>query len=211
VEGWKEYLTLGMELNHTYHDHKENMAHAIFLVNVAFVGALLGTGGRPSWLPKELTPPWVVGSLCVGAWLLIHRYLRWQLRNRRIAAIKVAAFSNVLRDWIATPPTLVELRPVKKLRPVPGQLKLFLDNWVVPVDTGIGIGDDDVKTYPKCVVGALDKQATGAVKAECMVSLGSIILVVLLMAKLCFSYTPGEALAPPSANASADHAVHVAD
>jgi len=77
----------------SYHNHKETMAHAALLVALAVSATVMSTSSwPPSWVPalsnssKEVT---VLGVTVI--WLVIHVYMRWQLRNRRVAAQCVAS------------------------------------------------------------------------------------------------------------------------
>ena len=47
-----DLLVIRMSQMHSYHDHKETMAHAAMLVTLALVGALLSaTSWPPTWVP----------------------------------------------------------------------------------------------------------------------------------------------------------------
>ena len=158
-----EFLTLCMGQMHSYHDHKERMAHAAVLVQLALVGAVLSTTHwPPQWVSAISIPSWVswaVASLGVAAlWWLTHIYMRWQLKNRRVAAIYVAVFLKVLRAWAASPPNDEELNVCKEL--TPHQKKVL--SKVTP--------DEGIKGYPNAFVDELVEQvtlpSTGAIEGE---------------------------------------------
>jgi hypothetical protein len=107
-----DFLNLRMSQMHSYHDHKENMAHAAVVVAIGLVGTVLGTQiWPPSWVHSLCVSSKAMASIgAVTVWLFIHVYMRWQLRNRRVAAIYVASLLKVLRDWVISPPTEVQLK-----------------------------------------------------------------------------------------------------
>ena len=89
---YSNYLNIKLELWETYHNHKENMSNAGFLVQLSLFGTIISGG---SWPPK-----WVenfISLLELGTfsvyfmlWFLVHYYTRWQLINKRIAAMYYA-------------------------------------------------------------------------------------------------------------------------
>src|SRR5437870_118734 len=81
----------------TYHGHKESMA---------FTGLTLFTGAAGAALMAEEWPPaawgnhgWAWAFLAATAlWLSVLAYLRFQLRRRRWAALRVAGCERVLAE-----------------------------------------------------------------------------------------------------------------
>ena len=93
-----------------YHSHKESMA---------FTGLTLFAGAAGAALVAEKWPPtawgnwgWAWAFLAVTAlWLSVLAYLRFQLRRRRFAALRVAGCEHVLAGWVASPPLPAQLVP----------------------------------------------------------------------------------------------------
>ncbi|MCK4340217.1 MAG: hypothetical protein KAY37_00655 [Phycisphaerae bacterium] len=124
VDRWREFLTLRMEQMHSYHDHKENMAHAALLLNLGLVGAMLSADKAfPTWIGDKCVCSRMAGMLAILAiWFLIHIYMRWQLRKRRIAANYNNAFLKVLRAWAGNPP--------REITVFGGPASAVTDSWV---------------------------------------------------------------------------------
>src|SRR5262245_8898505 len=81
-----------------YHDHKESMAYAgAALYVVAFGSALIMKDWPPSWGHAKVTLT-ILGL--TTAWLVMLIYLKWQLRRRRWAALRVAGAEKLLAKWI---------------------------------------------------------------------------------------------------------------
>lgn len=77
-----------------YHNHKETMAYSIFALEGAFFLGLLLLG---NWPPSiERMDQDLLAAIFVITWVLFHFALRFQLRNRKLAAIKVAACIEAL-------------------------------------------------------------------------------------------------------------------
>ena len=94
----QNFLTLKLGLWETYHNHKENMANAGFLVQLSLFGSII-TGGLwpPTWVVKFITLP-ELGTFLVYfiLWFIVHYYTRWQLINKRIAALYYSGFDQSL-------------------------------------------------------------------------------------------------------------------
>jgi hypothetical protein len=85
-----------------YHNHKETVAMSIFGVETAFCLGLFFLGARP--LTMELIGVPALVFVVVVVWILFHTTLRFQLRNKRMAAIYVAASLDAL--WRREPPAI---------------------------------------------------------------------------------------------------------
>lgn len=89
-----DILKLLLELNSVYHNHKEQMALSIFGLEAAFFVGLFLLGSWPPDVMKMQRRPMVV--IFVLVWAMFHLALRYQLRNRRLAAITEAAYVDAL-------------------------------------------------------------------------------------------------------------------
>lgn len=176
-----DFLTLRMSQMQSYHDHKENMAHAAVVLSLGLAGAMVSANSWP--------PTWIVG-LCIPGkaialvgvvilWLFIHVYMRWQLRNRRAAAIYVASFLKVLRTWAITPPTAEDLKPWDKDPPKVNKVHFLID-FLIPWKRSNITADEEIKGYPTALVTELLRNSTGAIKGEAIVTYGSLLLGLLI-------------------------------
>lgn len=86
---------------------------------MAFTGLTLFTGAASAALVADKWPPiawgdygWAWAFLAVTAlWLSVLVYLRFQLRRRRLAALRVAGCEHVLAGWIVSSPSPEQLTP----------------------------------------------------------------------------------------------------
>lgn len=92
--GEREVLQNLLAFHAQYHNHKENMAFSIFGLEGAFFIGLFVFSQWPPYLQKVQSCQ--LAWLFVVVWVLFHAALRFQLRNRRIAAILVAAYYDAL-------------------------------------------------------------------------------------------------------------------
>jgi hypothetical protein len=178
------FLELRMSQMHSYHDHKETMAHAALLVALAYVGAILSTDPwPPSWVPAVSVSQGVVAmSGTIAVWLFIHVYMRWQLRNRRVAAQYVACLLQLLRSWANTPPSDDDLKPCEEKQAAGSKVNTWIDLFV-PWEAARVLSDEGMGGYPTAMARAYRETATGALWAEKLVSYGSIVLGLILLAK----------------------------
>jgi hypothetical protein len=139
-----------LSLYSTYHNHKEQVALSIFgLEGAFFIGLfLLGT-----W-PPEVTKMGrtSLAAIFVVVWALFHTALRYQLRNRRLAAIMCAAYVDALvqTDDILYEPTSHSTRP-------PTMLANTLDTFLLPVRGALRASDVDL---PSVAEGTVIRPAT---------------------------------------------------
>jgi hypothetical protein len=199
----KGFLTLILSQQNSYHDHKEKMAHAGILVMLALTTAVIGQKDwPPGWVPdihigtcffacKRLVT--YFGLLLF--WVFIHAYVRWQLRNRRSAAIYVCTLNKLLRDWAYKIPSNVELKPYeneKDLNPLnikfPKNSKLseFIDRYILPLKEIIVPTDEGMKGYPAILVAKIIEARTGATTGELRVSLASIFMLLIMSFRAFF-------------------------
>ncbi len=179
-----DFLVLCMSRMHSYHDHKETMAHAAMLVTLALAAAVLSTTPwPPQWVPAFPIPSKAVAFVGVAAlWLFIHIYMRWQLRNRRVAAVYVAALLKVLRAWATSPPTADQLKPWDQSPTPVARIHVVLD-FLIPWKGSNVTTDEGIKGYPTALVKELLRATTGATKGEAIVTYGSLLLGLLLVVR----------------------------
>lgn len=120
-----------------YHNHKEAMAYSIFALEGAFFLGLLLLGNWPptvAAMPTEL-----LTAIFVFTWFLFHTALRFQLRNRRLAAIKTAALFDALKQTETVKYHSSSMPPLKA-----HPIEAFFDTYVLPIRTTFREGDVDL-------------------------------------------------------------------
>lgn len=108
-----------------YHNHKETMAFSVFALEGAFFLGFVVLNSVPqdmARLGRETLIP-----IAVIIWILFHLVLRFQFRNRRIAALMVGAAFEAEHDVLQNvEPQKLELRrPSRKID--------YIDTWLFPV------------------------------------------------------------------------------
>ena len=168
----------------SYHDHKESMAYAgAALYIAAFVSAFVAKDWPPKW--GAATTPLTVGAITI-AWLAMLNYLRFQLRRRRWAALRVAGIEKLIAKWVSEPPTADDL-----LTWVPdanARVCLFdkLIDYVWPLQGTVQIVDRTEAVYPRALVRSwliATEQGTEALIHERIVILIVSLLFVALMVR----------------------------
>lgn len=167
----------------TAHNHKETMAHAGILVQVAVLAGVLSLKSwPPPWVPElRLAPGLLAGVGFVLSWLLVHVFIRWQLRNRRADAIFQAVLLRTLQKW-ASKPDGAKLDP----SPAPaaskcGRFAIFLDHVFpcpgAPLHYDVGRADwpTDLTDEWK----SIEATGTGAVHTEWLLWTGSVLILAL--------------------------------
>jgi len=179
------FLESRMSQMHSYHDHKETMAHAAALVVLGYVGAIISIQTwPPEWVPTVRVSRDTVAMVgAMAVWLLIHVYLRWQLRNRRVAALYVACLLKVLRRWALNPPSQDDLKPYGAVVSERPSVHTWID-FLVPWPSARVPSDEGLEGYPMAMVQEYLSTKTGAVFAECLVSYGSILLGLILLVRM---------------------------
>ncbi len=165
----------------SYHNHKEAMAHAGFVVQLVLLTAIFGANTwPPCWMPdaipKEITA--TIGIVVI--WLLIHIYIRWQLRQRRFAALFIKCAIQTLKDWensgtgdMAYPKEISATPEVKKIYRCADYL-LPCKKARVPMDEGL-------EGYPLDFTAKMKTEYTGALFGERLVWVGSITTLVIML------------------------------
>jgi len=163
----------------SYHSHKETSAHATFLVEAGLFGALATTGTLADFLRSVPNAHIVVPLLIAFIWCLLHVQLRWQLRNRRIAAVQVATLLRAITDHLNKRPEPARQAPVTG-----GRLNTFFD-YFIPRPNSTIIGDTKLQQFPdwyRLRYLAVQKEGTGASFGEIFPSYGSIAMLVASLA-----------------------------
>lgn len=183
-----DFLSSHRQLLDGYHHHKENMANAGFIVQLSLFGAVVSPKvWPPAWVEASIVAPatstWVV---YLALWMVLHVYLRWQLQNKRIAAIFIAGIQEALLDWLNDAPSAEDLNPYGRDLPRSrGWRKLLSHFFVVP---GHQVeGDLGLHNYPGFAAARVSKKSregTGAITHEHLVTYSSWLLLVLATVRI---------------------------
>jgi hypothetical protein len=147
----------------SYHDHKETMAHAGIALEVAILGMIM-TADKwpPPWLENAEASTRMVCYIGFAViWLLIHIYVRWQLRNRRWAERQVGGLLRVQAKWSVSNPTMEELRLYFDKVREPCWAKVFVDLILPSYWGSIPPVDERKEGLPEELVDAIQKYKTG--------------------------------------------------
>lgn len=163
-----------------YHNHKETMAHVGVAVQMAVFGAILvADTWPPSWVPSITIDQRIVAAICIfGIWAFVHVFVRWQLRQRRVAASWYAAMITTLAKWTVTPPT-IKTPLTTKNKTKKDRLKTFIDH-IYPVVTEL-TSDIEIEDYYKELKESLEEQKTRAIGGEVILFFASAMMLLLIL------------------------------
>ncbi len=202
LERTETYLYDFLNSYRRYHNHKERNGYVAFIVYLGFFASALLAGEWP--LHHEHIIPDCITIFCVSViWIYALIFMKWQLRNRRIAAIYVAAAQETLAQLLS------DTIPPNKLKPsntISSESKdktknniykinrwvyLFLDHiWPINVHRFISVDVDPIQ-YPLCLAESIKRRynkGTGAIVHErLLVFLGWLIYVGIIIRILTFS------------------------
>ena len=187
LENLKSFLIIKLELWETYHNHKENMANAGFLVQLSLFGSLMTqTLWPPEWVAKLIALP-SLGTFAVYfmLWFLIHYYTRWQLINKRVAAMYYAGFDRALLYFSTHELTNEDIAicndtsPKRKVRDLISKL--------IYIPGGFTKMDASVEGLPNFIAREIQKMfkiGSGAESLEMLMTYASIILMIVVGIKI---------------------------
>ncbi len=189
-EKYSGYLTIKLEIWETYHNHKENMSNAGFLVQLSLFGAIISKGlWPPEWVANVIALPKVATfTVYFMLWFLIHYYTRWQLINKRIAALYFAGYDKAFlylttNDLCAEDITICcdETHKVNRWRDFLSKV-IYMPNGFVKMDAS-------VKNLPEFVakeVKHMFNVGSGANSLEILMTYASIVLMFIVGMKIFF-------------------------
>lgn len=165
------------------HNHKETMAFSVFALEGAFFLGFVVLNSIPQdvvRLGKEVLIP-----LACIVWILFHLVLRFQFRNRRIAALLVKAAFDAEQD------VFQDLKSVRAERRTPSRDMDWIDTWFFPVKTTFRKSDVDFDdTFPelgKQIIRASNEGSIGGrygMLSEYITTFGSFFLLLIIVLRL---------------------------
>lgn len=169
----KEFAYAYLADRESYHAQKETSAHAVFLVETGLFGALIATNTIGDFLGGSGNGVLLV-LVVVFVWCLLHMFMRWQLRNRRIAAIQVGALILALTDHLGN-----RERAREDSKTVVCSFERYLD-YVVPRPKSTYQGDVQIEEYPAWYREryAIVQERTKASFGEIFPTYGSILILL---------------------------------
>ncbi len=98
------FLNCKIENLQTYHNHKEIMVNAGFIVQLTlFTTIIMESIWPPQWIEgKSLFSIMSTAIVFTAFWLLIHVFIVWQLQNKVIASLYINGYESALRKLVFT-------------------------------------------------------------------------------------------------------------
>lgn len=183
----------------TYHNHKETMANAGMIAQLSVAAGVISIAEwPPDWMPYFRSDVFCVSreafSLLafLAVWTLINTFIRWQLRNRRWAAIFCAALEETLRKWANSDPEPTDLDPYPEAESnSDSRIATFVDTYLFPWRTATLYSDVSRNGWPTALGVEWLKKAKAyrnePVPAEWLLSLGSLLALLVGLAKLSYA------------------------
>lgn len=183
VKNFTQLLQAMFSKSASYHNHKETMAHAGTALQLALMTWLISqkTSFNSCWIENAgLSQNFVLGFYIV-IWSLLHVFIRWQLRNRRTAAIELATYQKTLRKWAYSTPTQDDLVPFCEKPNDKSCIKKFLDHFI-PIKSASPQLDIDKYGFPTDMAKIWieqEKEGTRAIASEWFLCIASALMFVI--------------------------------
>ena len=183
-ETLRQFVSSEMERYSNLRDHKETMAYA---------GLALYMGAAGSALVSENWPPvWGGHSKLLAViaitllWVVVRLYLRYQLRRRRWAQLRVAGCEWLLVSWLPRAPKQED--PKEKLAASGKQAPLWVHmvDFLWPLKRGVGALDRSMNVYPPELERAwtdAERHGTDVLKHEWLIQAALWLLYAAWLAK----------------------------
>lgn len=182
------YLSLNLGHWETYHNHKENMANAGFLVQLSLFGSIISGGlWPPEWVAKVTQLPEIATFVIyLTLWFLIHFYTRWQLINKRVAALYYAGVSQAFLYFVNNELTADDLVLNNDATHVQSSFKDFISK-IIYIPGGFTRMDASVKSMPEFIAREIKSKflaGSGAETLEILITYTSFLLMVIVGIKI---------------------------
>jgi hypothetical protein len=173
-----------------YRDHKENLAYAGLAVYAAACGTVLISN---DWPPKSWgdNAPNVAVVALVTLWVILLVYLKYQLRRRRWAALRVAGCEWILAGVLPSAPQTPKHKTTERFiseQMMPSCWSLVCD-YVVPQQDAVSAVDRTLKVYPDPLVffwTNAERHGTDALGHERIVQAAGWMLFVATIVRTVF-------------------------
>ena len=186
----QDYISVRLQIWAAYHNHKENMSNAGFLVQMSLFGAVITKNiWPPEWVAKVIELP-ALGTFVVYGllWFLIHYYTRWQLINKRISACYVAGFDDAFKELATRDGQSLNISPWEGEGRTASTWHNVLAR-VIYIPRGLVRTDASVAGMPWFLAEKVQKRnrsASGADSLEILITYTSLALLVLVGIKIFF-------------------------
>lgn len=186
-----QFLSVKLNIWETYHNHKENMSNAGFLVQLGLFSSII-TGGL--WPPKWVTDVIILPELATFLvyfilWFLIHYYTRWQLINKRIAALYFSGFENAFLYFSMNELSDDEKYPNNDEAHKENKIKNLI-NKIIYIPGAFQKMDATTKNLPMFIAREINnqfKKGTGGSSLEILITFSSFVLLAVVTVKIFFS------------------------
>jgi len=185
-----EYLKTKLTIWEAYHNHKENMSNAGFLIQISLFGSIVAEGlWPPSWV-KEITdlPELYTFIMYFTLWFLVHYYTRWQLINKRVAAMYFSGFDSAYLYFINNEIKDKDMKCEHKGSHSSSKFKDFV-NKVIYFPGGFQKMDATLDNIPDFIATRIQKKfdsGSGADTLEILITYTSITLMCIVATKIFF-------------------------
>ncbi|MDR9498503.1 MAG: hypothetical protein RI556_08835 [Hydrogenovibrio sp.] len=183
-----EFFNLNIEHYANYHNHKENMSNAGYLVQLTLFGSIVSEG---LWPPNWVESMFVMAEILTFGvyfvlWFLVHYYTRWQLMNKRIAAIYVSGFMKAHRKFIEHQSSQLDMVPDSTEPEEASAFKRLLGR-VFPLPVTFTKVDASTNGLPAFIAQKIQEQqeeGTGADALEHLMTWTSFLLLAIVAIKI---------------------------
>jgi len=176
-----------LSTNQSYHAHKERMAHAALLIQVAIFGAIMT---MHDWPPKwvQSVPAKILAFLAfLLLWVSLHVYIRWQLGMRRQSAALSAAIRLTLTNWLIKTTDQGDLERYQKDEKKEKEKAILCWHHFIPRKLADIPSEDVRELYPKAIAEEWEKQAkdgTLPIRAEWLLTGISIAMFAVIILRI---------------------------
>lgn len=139
---------------------------------------------------SKICYPRVVLSIIVFLiWLLVHSFMRWQLINRRVAALQVGTLTTALLDYLKMKVNVETNTSNKESKAKKANDFWYYRDYLWPISTATLKSDVDLENYPdwyqKRYI-AYQEKGTGAVRGEWFPTIGSFFMLIISLLYVIF-------------------------
>jgi len=189
------YFSSKIENLQTYHNHKEVMVNAGFLLQLTLFATIIM---EEIWPPKWIAGDSLLSQLSTALvyflfWMLVHGFISWQLKNKIIAGLYINGYELALKRLVFEKLSGRDLQQEAELgdKKESGFFIRFLGH-IIPLKRQTLRYDINVKGLPRYIAIAINEsmeKGTAAKGHERLMIFGSLIMLGLTILRMCF-HTP---------------------